>query len=538
MRTSSAGTLRCSAKTLRRGHVFIKRFTLATLVACLCAAAAHAPARAAASPAPPAATPPAAPAATADAVTHQSLTLNGKTYAYTSRAGTIALENQGKPGAKMFYTAFTVDGVDSRTRPVTFFYNGGPGSSTIWLRMGSFGPMRVQLADAGGAANAPFHLVPNQYSLLDRSDLVFVDAPGTGFSRVLGKTDQYYGVDQDMRAFAQFVNHYVSAFGRWNSPKFLFGESYGTPRTAVLVNNLQNQGVGINGVVLLSSVLDFNLDWDINFTPVAVGGGDWAFPLYLPTEAAAAWYHHVLPGPQTTLDSLLPQVEQFAMGEYLNALAQGSNLSPQTYNDVVAKLHQYTGLSDQYIRRSNLRIPYWRFTTELLRDSGQTLGRYDARYTSYALDKVADRPEFDATDSAIDAAFVGAGNYYIRDLLRYNPSDEYLPLAFGINRQWDWKHNGNLPTNTAQDLAHAMTFNPKLHVFSANGYYDMATPFFATVYTLNHLSVAPAVQNNISYGFYESGHMVYLHPEALARFHDDLERWYGEVLGAAPSTSR
>lgn len=513
--------------------MLIKRLLVTVLSFSLAGAAFGAPAYAApnASPAPAA---PSVPAGIPDAVSQQTLDVNGRSYGYTARAGTITLENQqGQPACRMFFTAFTLDNVDTRTRPVTFFYNGGPGSSTIWLRMGSFGPMRVLVGDGSATANAPFHLVPNEYTLLDRSDLVFVDAPGTGFSRIVGagKPDEFYGVDQDMRAFTQFVSRYVSTYGRWNSPKFLFGESYGTPRTAVLVDNLQKQGIGINGIVLLSSVLDFNLDWGINFTPVSIGGGDWAFPLYLPTEAASSWYHNALPGPQTTLQNLLPQVETFAMGEYLNALAAGDRLAPSTYDDVVAKLHQYTGLSPQYIRSSNLRIPYWRYLTELQRNSGQTLGRYDARFTSYTLDRLADRPQFDATDSAIDAAFVGAGNYYVRQLLRYNPPTDYLPLVFAVNRQWDWKHNGNLPTNTAQDLAEAMTFNPSLRVFSANGYYDMATPFFATVYTLNHLSLAPQLQGNITYGFYESGHMVYLHPAALAAFHADLERWYAQVLG-------
>ena len=513
------------------GREDVKRIWISLASCAVVAAMAVSGARAADAPAAAAPAAAAPPPAAPDAVTAHEYAVGGHTYPYTARAGTISLQNaQGQTTCRMFYTAFTLDGVNPGTRPVTFFYNGGPGSSTIWLRMGSFGPMRVVTGNT--SANAPFNLVPNQYSLLDTSDLVFVDAPGTGFSRIEppGKPDEFYGVDQDMRAFTQFVTRYISAFGRWNSPKFLFGESYGTPRTAVLVDNLQRQGVGINGVVLLSSVLDFNLDWDINFTPTAIGGGDWAYPLYLPTEAAASWYHNALPGPQTTLQSLLPQVEQFATGEYLNALAQGANLSPSTYNDVVAKLHQYTGLSTQYIRLSNLRVPYWRYLTELMRDQGQTMGRYDARFTSYTLDRLSDRPQFDATDSAIDAAFVGAGNYYIRQLLHYNPPLDYTPVAFAINRQWDWKHNGNLPTNTAQDLAEAMTFNPGLRVFSANGYYDMATPFYATVYTLNHLNLEPPLQKNITYGFYESGHMVYLHPEALAQFHADLERWYAEVL--------
>ncbi len=431
--------------------MIVQRVVLTILAAALIAAA----------PAPPAAPPPPGPAAP-DAVTQHTLELGGKTLAYTARAGTITLENQaGQPTCRMFYTAFTLDDADPRTRPVTFFYNGGPGSSTIWLRMGSFAPMRVQVGDGNPTPNAPFTLVPNQYSLLDRTDMIFVDAPGTGFSRIIGagKPADFYGVDPDVAAFGQFVSRYVTTFSRWNSPKFLFGESYGTPRSAMLVNYLQDHGITMNGVVLLSSVLDFGLDWDVIFSPAAIGGGDWAFPLYLPTEAAASWYHHALPGPATTLDALLPQVESFAMNEYLNALAKGSMLSPSTYNDVVAKLHQYTGLSEQYIRDSNLRIPYWRYSTELFRNSGVVTGRYDARYTSYLLDRISDRPDFDPSDAAIDGAFVGSGNYYVRQILRYNTTLIYEP-TIQVFRQWDWKHNGALPTNTAQDLARAMAFNP------------------------------------------------------------------------------
>lgn len=495
-------------------------------LAALLLAAAVAPASAAAPPSAPAGTGP------QDAVTQHTITLGGRIIPYTARAGTIALQNEkGQPTCQMFYTAFTADGVPAGSRPITFLYNGGPGSSTIWLRMGSFGPMRVRVGDATSTPNAPYDLVENQYSLLDRTDLVFVDAPETGFSRIVGAgtPKELLGVDPDVRAFGQFVSRYITTFGRWNSPKFLFGESYGTPRSAMLVNYLQQQGIGINGVVLLSSVLDFNLDWDVNFTPVAIGGGDWAFPLYLPTEAAASWYHHMLPDQPANLEAFLPQVESFAMNEYLNALAQGSSLSPSTYNDVVAKLHRYTGLSENYIRQSNLRIPYWRYTTELLRNSGVMIGRFDARYTSYNLDAINDRQPFDASDSAIDTAFVGAGNVFLRQILGYHTSLIYRPM-YNVFRDWDWKHNGAPSTNTAQDLANAMAFNPNLRIFSGNGYYDFATPYLATIYTLNHLNVPPALQSNITYGFYESGHMVYLHTPALAQFHDDLERWYAATL--------
>jgi carboxypeptidase C (cathepsin A) len=515
-------------------QTFFKRSTNSLLAATFALGATVAPALADSPKSGPPAAPPAPSAMAPDSVTHQTITLDGKVYPYTARAGTITLQNEeGQPTLRMFFTAFSLDGADPSTRPVTFFYNGGPGSSTIWLRMGSFGPMRVVVGDGVPTPNAPFKLVQNQYSLLDRSDLVFVDAPGTGFSRIIGagKPSDFYGVDPDVAAFGQFVSRYITTYDRWNSPKFLFGESYGTPRSAMLVNYLQDHGIGINGVVLLSSILDFGLDWDVNFTPTAIGGGDWAFPLYLPTEAAASWYHNTLPGPSTTLQALLPQVEDFAMHEYLNALAQGSNLSPSTYNDVVAKLHQYTGLSEQYIRDSNLRIPYWRYSTELLRNSGTVLGRYDARYTSYMLDGTGDRNDFDPVDSGIDSAFVASGNYFLRQILGYKTSLVYLP-EINVFRQWDWKHNGNTPTNTAQDLARAITYNPNLRVFSGNGYYDFATPFWATVYTLNHLNLSPQLQSHISYGFYESGHMVYLHTAALAQFHNDLENWYAQTLQA------
>ena len=363
---------------------------------------------------------PAAPGVTPDAVTQHSIALGGRTYQYTARAGTIDLQNdKDQTIGDMFYTAFTADGENPATRPITFLYNGGPGSSTIWLRMGSFGPMRVEVGEGRPTPNAPYHLADNPYSLLDRTDLVFVDAPGTGFGRInSADKKEVYGVDPDIRTFAQFISRYITKFGRWNSPKFLFGESYGTPRSAMLVNYLQrHEDIGINGVVLLSSVLDFSLDWDVNFTPTAIGGGDWAFPLYLPTEAAAAWYHHALPNQPATLDELLPQVESFAMNEYLNALAQGANLSPSAYDDVVAKLHQYTGLPESYIRQSNLRIPYGRYTTELFRDSGTIMGRYDARFTNYNLDRLSDQSDFDPTDAAIDAAFVATGNVFLRQIL-------------------------------------------------------------------------------------------------------------------------
>jgi carboxypeptidase C (cathepsin A) len=481
--------------------------------------------------------PPPVPPTTPDAVTHHYLTLGGRPLRYTARAGTITLRNgDDQPIVRVFYTAYTLDGARPAKRPVTFLYNGGPGSSTMWLRMGSFGPVRVVTADGQITGPPPYRLVDNQYSLLDATDLVFIDMPGSGFGRIIGAGTRkdLWGVDQDASAFAQFIQRYLNAFGRWNSPRFLFGESYGTMRSCVLAKDLQDRGVSLNGIVLLSSFLNANIDYNDG---APVGGGDWAYILYLPTEAATAWYHRTV-ARRTGLDAFVAEVERFALTEYLDALAEGAQLAPSRFDDVVAKLHAYTGLSEDYIRKSNLRIPYDRFQNELLRGRGITVGRIDSRFRTYVLDKPEVSPDWDALDAAIDSVFVSESNRYLREDLRYNTpllyrSDIYA-LIYTDDETWDFKHGANVQSlNVTPDLAQAMTYNPRLKIFSANGYFDFATPFFTTVYALNHLYLAPALQRNISYGFYDSGHMVYLHVPALARFHADLERWYARVLGHA-----
>jgi carboxypeptidase C (cathepsin A) len=481
-----------------------------------------------------AAAPPPIPKPTADAVTRHSIMLGGRVLAYTARAGTITLRNgDDQPTARVFYTAYTLDGGDAAHRPVTFFYNGGPGSSTIWLRMGSFGPVRVSVGDGSTTPGPPYRLVDNGFSLLDKTDLVFIDMPGSGYGRIIGagKTKDFWGVDQDADAFAQFIQRYVTNFNRWNSPKFLFGESYGTTRSAVLSSVLATRGIALNGIVLLSSFLDPMVDYNDG---APIGGGDWAYLLYLPTETATAWYHHAIAG-APGLTGLLAQSEHFALGEYLDGLAAGAQLAPDRYNDIVSKLHRFTGLSDRYIRNSNLRIPYDRFQNELARQRGITVGRLDSRFQTYVLDRPEVSPDWDATDSAIDAAFVATGNAYMRQTLQYGTPllyrAEIYDLIYADGNTWDFKHGNDPQTfNVAPDLAQTMTYNPRLKIFSANGYFDFATPFFATQYVLAHLYVAPALQKNITYGFYESGHMVYLHPAALAKFHADLERWYARSL--------
>ncbi len=474
------------------------------------------------------------PPATPDAVTQHVNHVGGQAIRYAARAGTITLRNdKDQITARMFYVAYTKDGANANKRPITFFYNGGPGSSTIWLRMASFGPVRVKLVNGRATPPAPYTLLDNPDSLLDRTDEVFVDAPNTGYSRVLGygKPADFMGIDQDGRAFTQFIERYLSQFNRWNSPKFLFGESYGTTRDAVLVNMLQDANVQINGVVFLSSILNFGLTGLGGFNPI--GGGDWAYVLYLPSEAATAWYHRKSVRTAGGLPAFLSNVERFAGNEYLHALEQGDRLNPAEADSVVRRLHDYLGLSETYIRNSHMRIPYYYYEKELLRDRDIVLGRYDSRYATYGVDRMSDAPDWDPSDVGMNSAVVSTWSRYVADDLHYYSNLLYRPTAYGglLGARWDMHHNGQEPpANVVPDIAAAMSQNPHLQVFSGNGYYDFATPFFATYYTFEHMDIAPPLERNITFGFYDSGHMVYLNPQARVRFKADLDRWYDRTL--------
>ncbi|GAC1506315.1 MAG: S10 family peptidase [Vulcanimicrobiaceae bacterium] len=466
---------------------------------------------------------------TPDALTQHTVSINGSAVAYTARAGTIVLHNEAdEPVARVFYTAYTTE-APSAHRAVTFIYNGGPGSSTMWLRMGSIGPVRVSTGDGTPSGPPPYRISDNPYSLLDKSDLVFIDMPDSGFGRILNPANRkdFFGVDQDVAAFGQFIERYLTRFARWNSPKFLMGESYGTLRSGALSNWLLQHGIALNGVVLISSILNYGLDYG-NGDPI--GGGDWAYVFYLPTEAATAWYHDNIRNKPADLTAYLQTVEQFAMNEYLRALAKGDRLGASERSEVARKLSAYLGISEQYVRNSNIRVPYYRFLKEAGRSQGIVYGRLDGRFQTYDLDRAADSTAWDATDSSIDAPYTTAVNQYLRSDLHYETSLQYRTSIYDIiyanGASWDSTHNKQAPPNVAPDLAEAMTQNPNLHVFSANGYYDFATPFFATVYTLKHLQLAPQLQQNISYGFYDSGHMVYLHDPVLAQFKSDLARFY------------
>ncbi|HEX6834277.1 MAG TPA: peptidase S10, partial [Rudaea sp.] len=459
-------------------------------------------------------------------VTSHSVTIGGRSIAYKATAGTLLIrDDKGKPDANVFYVAYTVEGESSK-RPVTFLYNGGPGSASIWLHMGSFGPVRVATESPQATAPAPYTLVPNGDSLLDKTDLVFVDAVGTGYSKGLVKEDKdgkpdkdtvdnpnkrFWGTDQDIDAFGRFIARYITVNKRWNSPKFLFGESYGTPRSAGLAKWLEDKGIALNGVVLLSSIINYGS---------RLPGPDNDYVNLLPSFAALAWYHNRIPNRPATLEPFLTEVRDFARGDYAVALNKGQDLSAAERDAIADRLSHYTGLSATYLKEANLRVSQPRFRKELLRGERRTLGRYDGRFEGIDSDAAGETPESDAADTAIRGAFTAAFNDYIVRELNYTSDVPYLTSANSIG-EWDWKHKirgqqrpAPLPI-MGTDLGDAMRVNPHLKVLSANGYFDLATPFFATEYDLGHMDIDPKLRANLSFTYYPSGHMVYLNLEAL-----------------------
>jgi carboxypeptidase C (cathepsin A) len=462
-------------------------------------------------------------------VTAHTVTVNGEVLHYTATAGTMLVRNDsGAPIGSFFYVAYTKDGADPVKRPVTFLYNGGPGSSTIWLHMGSVGPVRVVTDDAASTPPAPYDFGDNPYTLLDRSDLVFIDAMGTGFSQIVGKGTgkDFFGVDADIREFADVITRYVTVNNRWNSPKFLMGESYGTTRSAGLADALQERGMPLNGVVLVSSYL--NTFVDFSGPPLAL---DLPYELYLPTMAATAWYHDKVSPKPADLAAFLAQVRAFALGDYQRALDKGSRLGAAERDSVAARLHAYTGISEQYWREANLRVTPDRFQKELLRGEARTVGRLDARYEGIDHDAAGESPEYDAADAAINGPFTSAFNAYLKNGLHYDSDRRYLTTNYPVvGHDWDDHHHGADMLDVAEDLRDAMSKNPQLKVFSANGYFDFATPFFETEYTLDHMGLDPSLARNITYGYYQSGHMIYVHTEALAQLKRDLAAFYDATL--------
>ncbi len=461
---------------------------------------------------------------------HQAV-IGGRPLAYTATAGTLTVrDDEGKPTLSLFYVAYTADAGQGPARPVTFLYNGGPGSSTVWLHMGSLGPVRVVTDSPRATRGAPFAIVPNNESLLDRSDLVFIDAPGAGFSRPLGDTklSAFWGTDPDIDAFARGIERYLTVYDRWNSPKFIFGESYGTTRSAGLSYRLQQDGVQLNGVMLLSSILNYGRR-DPGFDQELIN--------YMPSYAAAAAYHGRLASPPADLAAFLREVREFARGPYALALAKGHDLDAAERQAIAQRMAAYTGLPLDYILRADLRVTPGRFRKELLRDQRLTLGRYDARFTGEDVDAAGETPEYDPSDTGITGAYVSAFHHYLTADLGFTTDLTYRPTYYSAGVAWDFRHrapggrgeNDNTPADVAVDLSAAMRENPHLLVYSLNGLYDFATPFFGTEYDLGHMQLDPAVKGNVRFAYYPSGHMVYLNTEALKAMKADLARFYDEA---------
>ena len=437
-------------------------------------------------------------------------------------------DSNPKAEASMFYVAYFKKGAPSAERPITFLYNGGPGSSTVWLHMGAWGPRRVITRDDVHTPAAPYRLVDNAYSLLDVSDLVFIDAPGTGFSRIAGKDKEkaFWGVDADGYAFSQFILGFLSQYGRWNSPKYLFGESYGTPRSAVVVNDLEtNHDVDFNGVILLSQILNFDLNADDpQFNP----GTDEGYIAALPTFAATAWYHNRLPGPKPELEALLAEARRFASGDYAAALQLGSELPDDRRQAIAQRMSELTGLPASYILRADLRINVGMFEQKLQEAEGLTTGRLDSRFSGPAMDPLSKEAEYDPQSAAISSAYVSVFNDYVRDTLGFG-KDRTYKAEISIGKEWSWDHqppgaetaHGGI-MNVMPDLASAMKYNTQLKVMLLGGYFDLATPFYEGWYEMHHLPIPANLAGNIEYRYYPSGHMVYANEASLQKMHEDV----------------
>jgi carboxypeptidase C (cathepsin A) len=479
--------------------------------------------------------------------TSGTVTVEGKPISYQAEAGTLVLDgtgaDEGKPQVAMSYVAYFKQGADASKRPVTFIYNGGPGSSTVWLHMGAWGPKRVVTNDDTHTPAAPYQLVNNDYSLLDASDLVFIDMPGTGFGRLLakGKDDaararshkelakKYWGVDADAEAFANFITQFISGHHRWNSPKYLFGESYGTTRSAVLSNILQSRyDVDLNGVILLSEVLDFRI------SPVAANinpGDNLPYVTALPSYAATAWYHHKLPKyAGGKLGQLLKDSIDFAKGDYRQALFDGFMLSPAREREIAEKLHDFTGLPIAYLLKANLRVSSDMFTHELLNGDDTTTGLLDTRYSGPSMDPLGKESAYDPQSAAISSAYMSAFNDYVRRDLKFGDGLKYRSSAYGVE-DFNWKFEHEQPgvqlvwnkgINVLRDLAAAMKYNPGLKVMVNGGFYDLVTPFYGAIYEQENLPIPASLRKNVTYAFYPSGHMVYAHLPSLKKLHDNV----------------
>jgi len=461
-------------------------------------------------------------------ITKGTVTIKGKSIPYTATTGFMNItDDNGAVKATMFYVAYVRSDMPSEKRPITYAFNGGPGSSSVWLHMGALGPKRVVLTDKGDMPKPPGNMVDNEYSWLEFTDLVFIDPVGTGYSRPAKdeKKEQFHGLDEDVTSVGTFIRLYTTQNKRWLSPKFLAGESYGTTRAAYLCDHLADRhGMYVNGILLISMVLDFQT---LRFSPA----NDLPCALFLPTYAATAMYHGKLDESlRANQEKSLEEIRSWALNDYLTYLAKGHVASDAEHKAVTEKLSRYTGLSQEFIATTHNRPDIFRFTKELLRDEGKTVGRLDSRFTGIDRDNAGENFEYDPSYNAvIYAPFTSTVNHYLRSTLGFE-SDLPYEILTGKVQPWNWGSAERGFPYVGEALRKAMTKNKFLKVYVANGWYDLATPFFAAEYTMNHLPLESSLRNNISMKYYRSGHMMYIEKESLKQFTKDVEQFYGNTL--------
>ncbi len=454
--------------------------------------------------------------------TRNSVTIAGKKIDYIAIAGYADMKNDtGKKIAKIFFTYYRKDGDVSAKRPITFTFNGGPGSASLWLHLGAVGPRRVVLADDGTATPPPYQYTNNEYSWLDKTDIVFIDPVSTGYSEPASGENpkQFHGYAEDLQSVGSFIRYFLSKYERWDAPKFLAGESYGTTRAAGLADFLQsNYRIYLNGIILISAVFNFSSG---DYYP----GNDLPAALYVPSFTAAAWYHKKLsPDLQSDLQHALQESEAFALGEFASALLKGASLSDDEKNKIAEKLSRYTGLSKEYCLQNNLRITEDRFYKELMRKDGLTIGRLDSRFTGRDIDDAGENVEFDPSFVNIDGPFTSAVNAYIEKDLNFKEEKPYN--VFGNVFPWNFSNAQNRPLNVAENLRSAMTKNPSLKVYIGAGYFDFATPYFIAKYDVSHMFLRPELQQNIQFHFYQAGHMYYINKPSLIQFKKDVDDFF------------
>jgi carboxypeptidase C (cathepsin A) len=459
-------------------------------------------------------------------VTNHSIVIDKKPFNYKATAGNMLMkDDSGKLQATIFFIAYTGAGkTDLQERPITFAFNGGPGAAACWIHMGGLGPKRVKLSEAGFVLPQPYRYVDNEYTWLTFTDLVFIDPVSTGYSRPAPGVEKkkFHGLEEDIKSVGDFIRLYVTKNNRWLSPKFICGESYGTTRAAGLSSYLQDTySMYLQGLVLISTVLHYQ---NSRFFP----GNDMPCVLFLPTYTATAWYHKKLPEKyRGDLKTTLKEVEQWALTDYLVALAKGDKLTAQERNRVIDKLSQYTGLSREYIDNTNLRIEIFRFIRELLRENKQVVGRLDSRFKNESLDAAGEFFEEDPS-FVIAGPFTAVINHYIRSELNYVNDIPYWPLTYQVH-PWNWG-SGNRYVNAAERLRKAIENNKYLKVMIASGYYDLATPYFAALYTVNHIGLPASLAENIVVKSYEAGHMMYIHKPSIKKLGDDAREFYENTI--------